>query len=84
MHAFPRSVFSETELEATLWFTAKCGVQDLPSIRQVKYHRNRVLEICGVNPEIVEGKLGNLFALNDFAKIVAHVSAYHHHIDYNY
>ncbi|KAF7982888.1 hypothetical protein HWV62_25136 [Athelia sp. TMB] len=75
MHAFPRSVFSETELEATLWFTAKCGVEDLPTVRQVKYHRDRVLRLCGVDPQLVEGKLGNLFALNDFAKIVAHEMA---------
>ncbi|KAF7971993.1 hypothetical protein HWV62_19267 [Athelia sp. TMB] len=75
MHAFPRSVFSETELEATLWFTSKCGVQDLPTIRQVKFHRERVLEQCGVSPKLIEGKHGNLFALNDFAKIIAHEMA---------
>ena len=73
MHAFPRSVFSESKLEATLWFTSKCGVEDLPTVQQVKSHRDIVLEKCGVSPRMVEGKLGHWFALNDLEKIVTHV-----------
>lgn len=74
MNAFPRSVFSEAELDATLWFTSKCGVEDLPTVRQVKSHREHILDKCGVDPKMVEGKLGHWFTLNDFEKIVAHVS----------
>ncbi|KAJ7937907.1 hypothetical protein B0H13DRAFT_1580720, partial [Mycena leptocephala] len=56
----PRSVFSEPELDATRWFAAKCGVEDLPSVDQVKNHRKKILEQCGTNPTIMEGKLGNV------------------------
>jgi hypothetical protein len=73
MHAFPRSVFSESELEATLWFTSKCGVEDLLTVQQVKSHQDAILEKCGVSPRMVEGKLSHRFALNDFEKIVAHM-----------
>jgi hypothetical protein len=73
MNAFPHSVFSEPELEATLWFTSKCGVQNFPTVRQVKSHQDAILGKCGVTPQMVEGKLGHWFALNDFEKIVAHV-----------
>jgi hypothetical protein len=73
MNAFPRSVFSEHELEATLWFTSKCGVQVLPAVGQVKSHRDAILEKCGVTPRMVESKLGYWFGLNNFEKIVAHV-----------
>lgn len=73
MTAFPRSVFSEPELDATLWFTSKCGVNNLPSVRQVKSHRSRVLEACGATPHTTEGRLGNLFSVLDLGKILAHV-----------
>ncbi|KAF7966311.1 hypothetical protein HWV62_39171 [Athelia sp. TMB] len=49
--------------------------EDLPTIRQVKSYRERVLEHCGVSPKLINGKHGNLFALNDFAKIIAHEMA---------
>jgi hypothetical protein len=74
MNAFPHSVFSESEMEATLWFAAKCGVEDLPTVRQVKSHRDNILDHAGVSSELQSGSLGNLFSCNDFKKIVAHVS----------
>jgi len=73
MTAFPRSVFSQSELEATRWFALKCSVEELPTIRQVKYHCDFVLNLAGVDPQTEDGKLGHLFAFNDFRKIVAHV-----------
>ncbi|KAK6981165.1 hypothetical protein R3P38DRAFT_3234652 [Favolaschia claudopus] len=71
MTAFPRSVFSERELEATRWFSAKCGIQDLPLIRQVKSHRSKILDLCGADLKSVDGKLGNTFAVLDLGKILA-------------
>ncbi|KAJ6508136.1 hypothetical protein C8R45DRAFT_1167703 [Mycena sanguinolenta] len=71
MTAFPRSVFSESELDATRWFASKCGVQDLPPIRQVKRHRSKILDLCGANLKSVNGRLGNTFAILDWGKILA-------------
>ncbi|KAJ6484648.1 hypothetical protein C8R45DRAFT_1147453 [Mycena sanguinolenta] len=71
MTAFPRSVFSESELDATRWFASKCGVQDLPPIRQVKRHRSKILDLCGANLKSVNGRLGNTFAILDLGKILA-------------
>lgn len=73
MTAFPRSVFSEPELDATRWFASKCGVDSLPSVGQVKDHRNKILEQCGTKPNITEGKLGNIFSVLGLGKVLAHV-----------
>ncbi|KAJ7278158.1 hypothetical protein C8J57DRAFT_1126069, partial [Mycena rebaudengoi] len=72
MTAFPRSVFSESELEATRWFASKCGAENLPHIRTVKRHRTQILDLCGANVTSVEGRLGNTFAVLDLEKILAH------------
>ncbi|KDQ53774.1 hypothetical protein JAAARDRAFT_209796 [Jaapia argillacea MUCL 33604] len=71
MNAFPRACFSEAELEATRWFAQKCGVDHLPTVRQVKGHRDQVLQTSGMNPTLVEGKLGNMFSIAEFGRIVA-------------
>lgn len=60
MGAFPRSVFSESELEAVRWFATKQGISDLPSVRVVKGHRSEILNVAGVSTETIEGGLGNL------------------------
>ncbi|KAJ7138522.1 hypothetical protein C8R43DRAFT_1132056 [Mycena crocata] len=70
MTAFPRSVFSEPELEATRWFASKCGVDHLPSIRQVKSHRSKVLDLCGAAVKTVDGTLGNTFAVLDLGRLL--------------
>ncbi|RDX40530.1 hypothetical protein OH76DRAFT_1394203 [Lentinus brumalis] len=72
MMAFPRACFGEGELEATCWFSGKCGASGLPSVSQVKRHRTALLELCGTDPQLVEGKLGNLFSVNSFKKLVQH------------
>ncbi|KAJ7654427.1 hypothetical protein DFH06DRAFT_993722, partial [Mycena polygramma] len=71
MTAFPRSVFSESELNATRWFASKCGVANLPPIRQVKQHRSKILDLCGAKLAAVDGRLGNTFAVLDLGKILA-------------
>ncbi|KAK6981189.1 hypothetical protein R3P38DRAFT_2559295 [Favolaschia claudopus] len=71
MTAFPRSVFSESELDAARWFASKCGVQDLPAIRQVKRHRSTILDLCGADLASIDGRLGNTFALLNLGKVLA-------------
>ncbi|TFK70456.1 hypothetical protein BDN72DRAFT_838978 [Pluteus cervinus] len=71
MAAFPRSVFSETELDATRWFAMKCGVVNLPTIRQVKSHRPKLQAYCGVKPTLKKGSLGNLYTIIDLGRVLA-------------
>ncbi|KAJ7110514.1 hypothetical protein C8R44DRAFT_833390 [Mycena epipterygia] len=72
MGGFPRSCFSEKELNATRWYAKKNGVSGQPTIRQVKNHRPDILNVAGVSTSLVDGDLGNVFAINDWPKIIEH------------
>ncbi len=73
MGAFPRAVFSEPELNITRWFAEKCGVNDIPTVRQIKMRRKDILKLAGGNPAEMDGKLGNIYTLLDLKEILAHV-----------
>lgn len=75
MGAFPRSLFSEQELNATRWYASKHGVSGLPTICQVKKDREGVLESAGLESRTHQGDLGNLYTTNDWKKILEHVSS---------
>ncbi|KAJ6487363.1 hypothetical protein C8R47DRAFT_979100 [Mycena vitilis] len=72
MSGFPRACFSEKELNATRWYAAKNGVSSQPTIKKVKNHRQDILNVAGLNTKLIDGKLGNSFALNDWFKILEH------------
>ncbi|KAF8137764.1 hypothetical protein K438DRAFT_2120336 [Mycena galopus ATCC 62051] len=72
MSGFPRACFSEKELNATRWYAAKNGVSVQPTIKQVKNHRQDILTVAGLETKLVDGKLGNCFAVNDWFKILEH------------
>ncbi|KAF8133135.1 hypothetical protein K438DRAFT_813641 [Mycena galopus ATCC 62051] len=72
MSGFPRSCFSEKELNLTRWYAKKSGVSGQPSIKQFKNHRSNILNVAGISTNLVEGGLGNLFAINDWLKILEH------------
>ncbi|KAF8171202.1 hypothetical protein K438DRAFT_1613188, partial [Mycena galopus ATCC 62051] len=72
MSGFPRACFSEKELNATRWYAKKNGVSIQPTIKQVKNHREDILNTAGLNTKLLEGKLGNSFAVNDWFKILEH------------
>ncbi len=77
MSSFPCSIFSESELNVTRWFSEKCGLPALPTVRQIKAHRKDVLSKAGANATTVKGAMGNLFSILDFTSIVAHVRLFH-------
>ncbi|KAJ6538247.1 hypothetical protein B0H10DRAFT_1971665 [Mycena sp. CBHHK59/15] len=56
MGGFPRSCFSEKELNAT-----RC-----------QNHREDILKVAGLDTKLMDGKLGNCFAVNDWFKILRH------------
>ncbi|TBU25646.1 hypothetical protein BD311DRAFT_852410, partial [Dichomitus squalens] len=70
--AFPRALFSESELEVMRWFASKTGSRKLPSIRQVKTSREAVLRVAGSNPRLYQGQCGHLYAATDFPTIIKH------------
>ncbi|KAJ6618149.1 hypothetical protein B0H10DRAFT_2164261 [Mycena sp. CBHHK59/15] len=72
MSGFPRACFSEKELNATQWYAAKNGVSAQPSIKQVKNHRQDISNVAGLATQLVDGKLGNCFAVNDWLRILEH------------
>ena len=74
MSAFPLAMFSENEIDVTRWFAEKLGVRGLPSVRQVKDHRSRALNVAGVDSQTVESAHGNLYTHNDIRRILEHVS----------
>lgn len=74
MTAFPRSLFSESEMEVTRWFASRLGASCVPSVRQVKDHRHEVLTVAGASPTLREGKLGHVYSMLDLATLLKHVS----------
>ncbi|KAJ6570768.1 hypothetical protein B0H10DRAFT_1839798 [Mycena sp. CBHHK59/15] len=72
MSGFPRACFSEKELNATRWYAAKNGVSAQPSIKQVKNHRQDISNVAGLATQLIDGKLGNCFAVNDWLRILEH------------
>ncbi|KAJ7686893.1 hypothetical protein B0H14DRAFT_2307407, partial [Mycena olivaceomarginata] len=72
MSGFPRACFSEKELNATRWYAKKNGVSLQPTIKQVKNHRQSILNVAGLETKLIDGKLGNSFAVNDWFKILEH------------
>ncbi|KAF7354451.1 hypothetical protein MVEN_01134200 [Mycena venus] len=72
MSGFPRGCFSEKELNATRWYAKKNGVSIQPTIKQVKNHRKDILNTTGLDTKLLEGNLGNSFAVNDWFKILEH------------
>lgn len=73
MSGFPRACFSEKELNATRWYAKQNGVSNQPTIKQVKNHREDILNVAGLGTKLLDGKLGNCFAVNDWFKILKHV-----------
>ncbi|KAJ6452472.1 hypothetical protein C8R45DRAFT_1223516 [Mycena sanguinolenta] len=72
MAGFPRACFSEKELDATRWYARKNGVSLQPTIKQVKNHRQDILNTAGLDTKLLDGELGNSFAINDWFKILEH------------
>ncbi|KZT20338.1 hypothetical protein NEOLEDRAFT_1165089 [Neolentinus lepideus HHB14362 ss-1] len=72
MGAFPRALFSEMELRVMRWFAIQNGVARLPTVKQTKRRRQNIMEITGIESTTVEGKLGHLYMVNDWRKIIEH------------
>lgn len=72
--AFPRALFSESEMAASRWLASRLGAKKLPTIRQVKLARDAVQRVTGLAPKTVQSQLGNLYTVEDIERIIRHVS----------
>jgi hypothetical protein len=63
-------------MEVTRWFAGRLGAPNLPSVQQVKNHRQEVLKVAGASPILFEGKLGHFYSMLDISTILQHVSVW--------
>jgi hypothetical protein len=72
--ASPRAHLSEAQLEALrLFFNLETG-KNLPSVRQLKYEREHVVELAGSNTTERQSSHNNIFFTNSLETIMKHVS----------
>ncbi|KAI4524760.1 hypothetical protein K525DRAFT_149713, partial [Schizophyllum commune Loenen D] len=73
LSAFPRSAMSRSQVNTVKWFAETSGsARDLPTAKQVADHREEILRCSGADTTIAEGSLGNVYCVNNIAKIIAH------------
>lgn len=73
LHAFPRALFLESELEGVRWFTHTNGVPRLPSVKMVEREREVITKIAGAAPQLYMSKMGRVYAMATLAVMLAHV-----------
>ncbi len=71
---FPRSMYSESELEATRWFGHMNGMATLPSVKAVKRRRDQIVEVAGSKPKVLKSSKQNMYTMTSLATILEHVS----------
>ncbi|KIY71216.1 hypothetical protein CYLTODRAFT_487432 [Cylindrobasidium torrendii FP15055 ss-10] len=69
MH-LPRSVFSERQLALFTWILGEAGVRQVPSVNAMKDMNQRMQEMCGIETKAYRSENGNVYHVNDFARIV--------------
>jgi hypothetical protein len=75
--ASPRAHLSEAQLEALrLFFNLETG-KNLPSVRQVKYEREHIVNLAGSNTTERRSSHNNIFFTNSLEIIMKHVSTSH-------
>ena len=70
MGAFPRALFSESEMAGARWLASKLGAKKLPSIWQVKLAHSGVLRAAGLSPHTSVSEQGNMYTVEDFCQII--------------
>ncbi len=80
LRAFPRALFSESELEGVRWFAHANGVPMLPSVKTVERERADITKVAGAVPQTYTSKMGRVYAMATLAVMLAHVSMSIHHV----
>ncbi|KAL1697796.1 hypothetical protein EV121DRAFT_274849, partial [Schizophyllum commune] len=71
LSAFPRSMFSERDMDTVIWLARQCGADISHTVNRVNASRDKVTEVYGPECKMHQGALGNPFAMLDFGKILA-------------
>lgn len=72
--SLPRDAMSESSLAVALWLMRINGVDDVPSVGQVKNTRQELERLYGVRTLEFTGKLGHTYYTNSIADILSQVS----------
>ncbi|KAG8725629.1 hypothetical protein FRC09_000016 [Ceratobasidium sp. 395] len=72
LSAFPRAIFSASEIQILEWFTEKLGVPGVSTLEELRACRKRIADAFGSNPEEKTSELGNIFSHNSLKTIIAH------------
>lgn len=64
-------------MNITRWYASKLGVQNLPSIRVVKAHRQGIMDLAGSHPRVHRSQLGNIYCKTTIASILSHVCCFY-------
>jgi hypothetical protein len=70
----PRAHQSESHTESVRLFTELNSGKQLPSVRQLKYEREKIVKLAGANTRDHQSAHGNMFFTNDLETILKHVS----------
>ncbi|KAL1684623.1 hypothetical protein GGG16DRAFT_67955 [Schizophyllum commune] len=71
LSAFPRSLFSERDMDTAVWLARQCGADISYSVRQLNACRDKISQSLGPCTESHKGAHGNPFTMLDFGKIIA-------------
>nr|VWO97023.1 Uncharacterized protein [Ganoderma boninense] len=74
LHAFPRALFSESEIEDVRWFAHANGVPKLPSVKMVEREREDITKIAGAAPQMCTSKMGKVYAMATLAVMLTHAT----------
>jgi hypothetical protein len=72
MH-LPRSAFSDRQLDLFVWLLTVNGVDNVPSIAQMKEHNKLLQKTCGIDTIPFQGILGHPYHQNSIPQILAQV-----------
>lgn len=70
---FPRTSFSDMELQVMTWLLAVNGVNHVPSISQMKSQQEELRKHFAVQTKKYDGALGHTYYVNSLAGIIAQV-----------
>lgn len=73
MNAFPRTMFSESQLGLVRWAMTQLGVPEMPSVQSTKRQRDSVLRWAGNAPMEATSTHSNLYSAASLSHILAHV-----------
>lgn len=73
LNHLPRSTFSDKQLELLCWMLEINGVDNVPSVKQMKAQQTGLQERIGLKTIEKSGAFGHPYFVNDLGEIIAQV-----------